>query len=98
MPKAPASNRRGIRALEAGVIAGTLDMGKTLERGFAIGISGKHAFSVSQCLGRIKVLPLTLADFQRTQATIPNQLPHAIRERAVSVFGCGFKPVKQGWA
>src|SRR5271166_3427769 len=93
MPSSPASQRRGSRDFVT-----ALDTGNAPDELLVPEVPIEDPFGVRQCFGCVHVLPLSVADFQGTKAPLGGQLPHAIGERTVSIPGCRFEAVKQGWA
>src|SRR6266478_621378 len=93
MPNTPASTRRGRRPFVA-----VLDTGETPDMPFVVDEPIEYSFGIRQCLRCIHVLPLSVTDFQGTQAPFVRQLPHAVGERTVSIPGCRLEPAKKSWA
>src|SRR6266446_6306147 len=93
MPNTPASTRSARRPFVA-----VLDTGETPDMPFVVEEPIEYSFGIRQCLRSVHVLPLSIADFQGTQAPFVRQLPHAVGERTVSIPRCRLEPAKKSRA
>src|ERR1700730_11413036 len=82
-PNTPTSSRRGSRVLIA-----ILDTSQPHADRLAAEISIVNAICMGQGLGCVNVFPVSLADLEGTQMSLPRQLAQAIGKRAVSIPDC----------
>src|SRR6266404_521183 len=87
---ATARTRSGRRAF-----GGILNTGTGLRERIPAEGTVKDVLGVNQGLGTIDVVPMGMADIKGPEFLFSRELAHAIRQRAVSITLCRFKPVEQ---